>query len=148
MQKRRTICRSYSSSGASIVKAIGKYKDRDVRITNMYIDETYGDYLCLSDDVLERENREILTEHVKKTVERLWGDGRPVYVMDLERIDYKKKFPRIMVYVWLVGETIGDACGSHLILVWLQDSAEGFYEQAGANLKEIVWQEKAKDFDY
>ena len=130
------------------MKGVGKYKDREVRVTSMYIEETYGNYLCLSNNVLERENRKILTEHVKKTVERLWGDGRPVYVMDLERIDYKKRLPRIMVYVWLVGKTIGDACGSHLILVWLQDSTEGFYEQATAHLKKIVWEEKAKDFDY
>ena len=130
------------------MKAVGKYKDREVRITSMYIDETYGRYLCLSNNVLERENRKILTEHVQETVDRLWGDGRPVYVMNLETIDYKKRLPRLMVYVWLVGETIGDACGSHLILVWLQDSAEGFFDQAAAYLKQMVWEEKAKDFDY
>ncbi|GEM_PF-5183752 len=129
------------------MKVVGKYKDRDVRIISMYINETYGGYLILSDNVLERENRSILSERVKKTIERLWGDNRTVYVMDLDQIDYKKRLPRVMVYAWLLGTPIKeDQDGSHLFLVWLQDSDADPFIKAGEYFQKLEWEKMAKGY--
>lgn len=132
------------------MKIVGKYKDRDVRITDIYICETYGTHLLLSENYLESANQDILSKNVPNTASRLFGDWVPLCIAGIEQIDLKKWMPGVMAYAWLVGAPIEESRfdGSHLVLVWLQDTAEGFFERAESHLKQIAWEEKAKDYEF
>lgn len=131
------------------MKTVGQYKGRDIKITDLYVCETYGNYLLLNKSGLGQENQKILEHGIPKTIERIFGKSRPIFIVDSEKFDLKVWLPRVMVCAWLCGMPIDESWqGSNLILVWFQSSAEDVFGQAAAHLKKIVWEEKAKDFDY
>lgn len=131
------------------MKVVGKYKDRDIKITEIYACETYGNYLLLSKSGLGQENQNILSKGIPKIIERIFGENRPIHIMDSEKMNLREWLPGVMVCAWLCGEPIDESQdGSNMILVWFQNSAEDFFGKAEALLKQIVWEEKAKDFQY
>ena len=98
------------------MRVVGQYKGNDIRITDLHMSETYGGVLLYSN--LEELNKRTITGKIPEEVERIFGDDRPVHIMDLEAIDFKKGLPLATVIAWLEClrplEDNSNEFGSHL----------------------------------
>jgi len=126
---------------------ISKYKNKETIIDSLFLTETYSGYLALSKNVYERENTKIINKGIKKTVSRIFGKNRPICVVEKDLINLNELLPEIIVYAWLTNsEPISEGDGSHLILVWFQDSGQDPFVVAKEKIEKIIWEKEAKDF--
>jgi len=129
------------------MRKVGRYKNKDIRIRDLHISETYANYLLFSKDAREGVNREIIDSDIGNKVYNLFGSSRPITIADHEYIDYKKRLPSFICYAWLVArEPIKQGSGSHLILVWLQNGNQDPFAVAAEKLENIDWEKHAFDF--
>jgi len=131
------------------MRIIGQYNGNDIRITDLHMSETYAGVLLYSN--LEKLNKRVISEFIPEIIERIYGENRPIHIMDLETMDYNVTLPLAKVIAWLhCSKPVEDrtrADGSHLFLVWLQEPNKDPFEMAASNLQRISWQEKAKNFE-
>jgi hypothetical protein len=133
------------------MRIVGQYKDSDIRITDMYMSETYGGFLSLSEKRYEEVNRRLVNEDIPKMIERLWGQDMVFCVANLEKIDYKQLLPPVMVIAWFSCNkpvNVSAAHGSNLFIAWFQESDHDPFAKAVTNLKQISWEKQAEDFWY
>ena len=132
------------------MRIIGQYNGNDIRITDLHMSETYAGVLLYSN--LEELNKRTIKEKIPENVERIFGEDRPVHIMNLEAIDYKKDLPLVTVIAWLEClrplEDNSNEFGSHLFLVWFQEPNEDPFAMAAKHFQKFLWQDKAKDFMY
>jgi len=129
------------------MKTIGKFNKNDIKITDLYLAETYGHFLTLG-DTIEIVNRKLIDIYIEERVDQLFGFNRPTYIVEKEKIDFNKKLPPVTGYAWLrCYEPIKEGHGSHLVMVWLQDGESDPFKEISRRLGEINWEEQAGDFE-
>lgn len=132
------------------MRVVGQYKNCDIRITGLYVSETYAGFLALSEKLYDQANRRIVNEDIAKSLERIWGKwskDRVVCIIDLDKIVYNQLLPEVRVIVSLCClEPIQEGHASDLYMAWFQEPDEDPFAKATSNLRKIVWEEKAKDF--
>jgi len=132
------------------MRIIGQYKGANIRMTSMYMSQTYGGYLSMSKRWHEDRHRNMIDVNIPEEITHLYGKDRPYCIAGLDKVDYKQEFPPVKVIAWLsCCELIEDstAHGSHLVMVWFQQRDDDPFVKAVANLKEISWEDNAKDFE-
>jgi len=133
------------------MKPIGEYKGKDIRLTHLYLKETYGDSLVYpSGPGIEFINERLINKSIPQRVAELFGKGRPVCVVEKEKID-KQELSPVTAIAWLlcpqpVKSRRSD--GSHLVLVYFQRVDEDPFSVVEDKLKTIDWQTWANDFDF
>ena len=130
----------------------------NIRITDVYITETYGEVLEYSD--VGRVN-ERLIRRARERMEPLWGqrsvllldpfaDDTRLLVMFTERMR-TNRLPRWLVYAWLVSDWCRNSqmVGSHLIVglfadqIWL----EPLSQVIARRVSRLSWEDFAEDYD-
>lgn len=129
-------------------RAVGKYKDQEIKISALYLCGTYdGLLLGRLDD--KWRNIELVNVKIDRESQKLFGAHVPYCIVDYHEIEYSKRLPPEIVFARLdCGEVVKKGDGSHLILVWLQDSSRDPFAEASEKLKTINWEEHAEDFEY
>lgn len=129
-------------------RPIGTYKGENICIDSLYLHPTYGGYIHLSRDSMERANRREVDERVGDTIKKLWGD-REYLLLDKEKFDLKNPLPQETVFAWLSCRApIGDSDGSHIFLVWFQDVGQDPFQLAIEKLTQIDWEKQARAFNF
>ena len=130
------------------MRSVGQYKGVDIKITHMYLSDTYGGFLLgPSAKKLEMWNHILVDEKIPERIVKLWGIGWAYHLME---IDYKKELPSTEVIARLeCPKGIKEkSYVSGLVMAWYQEPEEDPFDSAVANLKQIVWEKEAKDFEY
>jgi hypothetical protein len=134
------------------MRPVGKFKEKDIRLTDLYLKGTYGDSLVYpAGPAIEIINEKLINKSIPQRVAELFGKDRPVCVVEKEKIDYKKELLPVTAFAWLLcPEPVRDnqSDGSHLILVYFQNIDENPFSVVENKLKLIDWQRYADDFDF
>lgn len=128
-------------------RIVGKYKDEDITISVLHLTQTYGG-LIIGNKSNKSLNMRIVDAAIKKEPARLFGLDRPYYIVKYSQIEYDKPLPPEIVYAWLsCSAPIKEGHGSHLFLIWLQESDQDPFAMAVEHMKTIVWEKEARDFN-
>ena len=106
------------------MRAIGKFKDKDVLLRTLHLGETYEGFL-LGDPNNPALNQRVINVKIKEKVNKLFGRGRPFRIIGKEKIDYSAPLSHETGYAWLEClDPIKKGDGSYLILVWFQSKEQ------------------------
>jgi hypothetical protein len=134
------------------MKPVGKFKGKNIRLTHLYLKETYGESLVYpAGPGIEIINETLINKSIPRRITELFGQDRPLCIAEKEKIDYRQELPPVTAFAWLlcpqpVKSRRSD--GSHLVLVYFQRADEDPFSVVEDKLKLIDWQRYADDFDF
>ena len=128
------------------MRVVGQNKGCDIRLTDLYMGQTYGGFLSGSSEKnYEAVNWEMINVGIPQRVEKIWGKNRKLHVFE---IDHTKRLPGVEVIAWIhCSQGVGAGESSDLVLAWFQEGDEDPFAKAASNLKAINWEEKAQSYD-
>ena len=130
-----------------MTRVVGQYKDKEIVVEALHLEQTYADILVGKKDD-KWLNREIINVKVDKKVHELFGLHPPYLIVDHGSIDYEKPLPPEIVFVLLeCWEPIERGDGSCLVLVWLQEPDQDPFSMVGPKLETVDWAKEARDFE-
>jgi hypothetical protein len=134
------------------MQVVGKFKEEDIRLDSLHMSKTYGGFLLgPSEKRMEECNMNILKDLQGEECDRLFGKDRPILIFGKDDFDLKKRLPKVYCFAWLTcSSTVQDPAehGSHLILIWFQNSEEDPFRKLFTLISSIDWEKHARDFMY
>ena len=132
------------------MRIVGQYKGQDICLDSLYMQDTYAGHLLGTNQGQEEINLKIVNKRVKIRAERIFGSNCPCCIANQTELDYKQRLPAETWHAWLTCSLpIGyksEYDGSHLILIWFQNTDQDPFTLAEEHLKQIDWEKYAKDF--
>ena len=139
--------------------------NRTVTIDSFYVTRTYGGLL---QGMPTRDLNTTLIESAKKKLEKLWGTGRKIHVLNptvkpvqpppgpdiggfyRPGASEPEMLPKFQCHAWLDSASISkEADGSHVFLIWWTDEVEAF-SVPGLVLEAfrgVKWEDAAEDYE-
>lgn len=132
------------------MQVVGKFKGKDIRLDSFYMSETYGGFLSgPSESRMAEWNVSILKNLQGRECDRVFGEGRPSFIVGKDDFDLKKRLPEVYCFAWLSClSTVQNPTeiGSHLILIWFQNSGDDPFSKLSTLVSLIDWEKHAQDF--